>query len=63
MRQNNTIHTFFNKYIFFSSIGQDNSKLQKQISKLLYLNCTGSLIGKMKEKKREKERKKEKKKE
>ena len=36
MRQDNTIHTFSIK-LSFSSIGQDKSKLQKQISKLLIL--------------------------
>ena len=34
IRQNNTIYKFSIK-IYFSSIGQDKSKLQKQISKLL----------------------------
>ena len=35
MRQDNTIYKFSIKFSF-SSIGQDRSKLQKQISKLLY---------------------------
>ena len=35
-RQNNTIYTF-SIQLRFSSIGQDKSKLQKQISKLLIL--------------------------
>ena len=34
MRQNNTLHTF-SIIVSFSSIGQKNSKLQKQISKIL----------------------------
>ena len=34
--QDNTIYTFLIK-LSFSTIGQDNSKLQKQISKLLIL--------------------------
>ena len=34
IRQNNTIYTLSIKN-YFSSIGQDKSKLQKQISKLL----------------------------
>ena len=39
--QDNTIYKF-SRYIFFSSIGQDNSKLQKQISKLLVLTATAA---------------------
>ena len=41
MRQDNTIYTF-SINIYFSSIGQDNSKLQKQISKLLILIAMAS---------------------
>ena len=41
MRQDNTLHTILIK-LSFSSIGQDKSKLQKQISKIL--NCNGNLI-------------------
>ena len=36
MRQDNTIYKCFIKK-YFSSVGQDKSKLQKQISKLLIL--------------------------
>ena len=36
IRQDNTIYTF-SITLYFSSIGQDKSKLQKQISKLLIL--------------------------
>ena len=36
IRQDNTIYTFAIK-LSFSSIGQDKSKLQKQINKLLIL--------------------------
>ena len=36
IRQDNTIYTFSIK-LSFSSIGQDKSKLQKQINKLLIL--------------------------
>ena len=38
MRQEDTVYTFLIK-LSFLSIGQDESKLQKQISKLLYSNC------------------------
>ena len=41
MRQDNMIYTF-SINISFSSIGQDKSKLQKQISKLLILIATAT---------------------
>ena len=41
--QDNTIYKFSIK-ISFSCIGQNKTKLQKQIRKLLHLNCNGSLV-------------------
>ena len=41
IRQDNTIYTFSIK-LCFSSMGQDKSKLQKQISKLLILIKTAA---------------------
>ena len=41
IRQNNTTYTF-SRMFSFSSIGQDKSKLQKQISKLLILTETAA---------------------
>ena len=40
-RQDNTIYKYSIK-LFFSSIGQDKSKLQKQISELLILIATAA---------------------
>ena len=42
MRKDNTIYIFSIKLSFYSSIGQEKSKLQKQLSKLLILIATAA---------------------